>query len=103
MTPEQMVDFFKNEPVDNAPGEKFEYNNSGYVVLGYIIELTSGVAYEDFIKQKIFDEIEMTNSYFASDRKVMKNRAYAHHPHRAGSAHAAFVHFVVLFSHESTM
>lgn len=39
MTAGQMVDFFKNEAVDFAPGEKFEYNNSGYVVLGYIIEL----------------------------------------------------------------
>ena len=39
MTPRMMVDFFKNEPVDFLPGEKFEYNNSGYFLLGYIIEL----------------------------------------------------------------
>ena len=79
MTPEQMVDFFKNEPVDFAPGENFEYNNSGYVVLGYIIELTSGGSYEDFIKKNIFDKAGMTNSYYASDRKIIKNRAYGYH------------------------
>jgi len=53
MTPKTMVDFFKNEPVDFLPGEKFEYNNSGYVLLGYIIELVSGETYEDFIKRHI--------------------------------------------------
>ncbi len=103
MTPEQMVDFFKNEPVDNAPGEKFEYNNSGYVVLGYIIELTSGVAYEDFIKQKIFDEIEMTNSYFASDRKVIKNRAYGYHKKSSGYVNKTVINFSVPFSSGSLM
>ena len=72
MTPEQMVNFFKNEPVDFAPGEKFDYNNSGYVVLGYIIELTSGETYEDFIKKNIFDKIGMVNSYYASDTVITK-------------------------------
>lgn len=32
MTPKMMVDFFKNEPVDFKPGEKFDYNNSGYYI-----------------------------------------------------------------------
>lgn len=75
MTPEQMVDFFKNEPVDFAPGEKFDYNNSGYIVLGYIIELTSGGTYEEFIKKNIFDKVGMAHSYYASDRKIIPGRA----------------------------
>ncbi|MEF9476441.1 serine hydrolase [Chryseobacterium sp. 1B4] len=44
-------EFFKREPVDFAPGEKFDYNNSGYVVLGYIIELVSGASYEDLSRK----------------------------------------------------
>ncbi|MCX8530901.1 serine hydrolase domain-containing protein [Chryseobacterium luquanense] len=78
MAPEKMVDFFKNELADFAPGEKFEYNNSGYVVLGYIIELASGETYEDFIKKNIFDKVGMNNSYYASDRKIIKNRAFGY-------------------------
>ena len=60
MTPKMIVDFFKNEPIDFAPGEKFVYNNSGYVLLGYIIELVSGEEYEEFIQKNIFDKAGMT-------------------------------------------
>jgi CubicO group peptidase (beta-lactamase class C family) len=79
LTPEELVDFFKDEPVDFQPGEQFEYNNSGYVVLGYIIELVSGESYEDFIGQQIFQKVGMDNSRYASDRDIVKNRAYGYH------------------------
>ncbi len=79
LTPKELVDFFKNEPVDFEPGEQFSYNNSGYVVLGYIIELVSGNTYEDFIETNIFEKLGMNNSRYASDREIVKNRAYGYH------------------------
>ncbi len=103
MTPEQMVDFFKNEPVDFAPGEKFDYNNSGYIVLGYIIELTSGGTYEDFIKKNIFDKIGMTRSYYASDRKVIPSRAYGYHKKSYGYVNKTVINFSVPFASGSVM
>ncbi|MCI3937237.1 beta-lactamase family protein [Chryseobacterium aahli] len=103
MTPEQMVDFFKNEPVDFAPREKFDYNNSGYVVLGYIIELASGGSYEDFIKKNIFDKAEMTNSFYASDRKIIKNRAFGYHKKSSGYVNKTMINFSVPFSSGSLM
>jgi len=103
MTPEKMVDFFKNEPADFAPGEKFEYNNSGYVVLGYIIELVSGETYEDFIKKNIFDKAGMTNSYYASDRKIIKNRAFGYHKKSTGYVNKTIINFSVPFSSGSLM
>lgn len=103
MTPEQMVDFFKNEPMDFAPGEKFEYNNSGYVVLGYIIELVSGGTYEDFIKKNIFDKAGMTNSSYASDRKIVKNRAFGYHKKSFGYVNKTVINFSVPFSSGSLM
>lgn len=72
MTPKMMVDFFKNEPIDFAPGEKFDYNNSGYVLLGYIIEVVAGMSYEDFIKKHIFEKVGMKQSFYASDRQIMR-------------------------------
>ena len=43
---ENLVAVFKDLPVEFAPGERFAYNNSGYVLLGAIIESVSGMSYE---------------------------------------------------------
>ncbi|PWV45422.1 serine hydrolase [Chitinophaga sp. S165] len=103
MTPKMMVDFFKNEPVDFQPGEKFEYNNSGYVLLGYIIELVSGETYEDFINKNIFRKAGMNNSYYASDRKVIPERAYGYHKKEHGYVNKTIISFTIPFSSGSLM
>lgn len=103
MTPKMMVDFFKNEPADFAPGEKFEYNNSGYVLLGYLIEIISGLRYEDFIKNQIFDKVGMSRSYYASDRKVINQRAYGYHKKESGYVNKTMISFSVPFSSGSLM
>jgi CubicO group peptidase (beta-lactamase class C family) len=103
MEPKAMVDFFKNEPVDFAPGEKFDYNNSGYVVLGYIIELASGDTYENFITKNIFNKIGMTHSYYASDRKIIHQRAYGYHKKESGFVNKTIINFSVPFSSGSLM
>jgi CubicO group peptidase (beta-lactamase class C family) len=51
-----------------APGEKFEYSNSGYVVLGQIIERLSGMRYAEFLKQNIFNPLEMHDTLVVDER-----------------------------------
>jgi CubicO group peptidase (beta-lactamase class C family) len=103
MSPAMMAGFFKNEPVDFAPGEKFEYNNSGYVLLGYIIELVSGETYADFIKKHIFDKVGMSQSYYCSDRQIIKKRAYGYHKKEYGYVNKTVISFSVPFSSGSLM
>jgi CubicO group peptidase (beta-lactamase class C family) len=74
-TPLKFIDFFKNEPMDFDPGEKYLYNNSGYFILGYIVEKVSGISYPKFIQERIFDAIDMKSSYYGSHKKLIKNRA----------------------------
>ncbi len=59
-TPEQTIARFKDEPLDFQPGEKWHYSNSGYVLLGYIIEQAAGQSYQVFLQQNIFDPLQMT-------------------------------------------
>lgn len=103
MTPKMMVDFFKNEKVDFAPGEKFEYNNSGYVLLGYIIETVSGQTYEEFIRQHIFDKAGMVNSYYASDRKIIPARAYGYQKKETGYVNKTIISFSVPYASGALM
>ena len=79
LTPTELIDFFKNEAMDFDPGEDFKYNNSGYVILGYIIEVISGRSYADFIADNIFQKLEMNSSQYASHSQVIENRAYGYH------------------------
>ncbi|WP_025144370.1 serine hydrolase domain-containing protein [Pedobacter jeongneungensis] len=103
MSPKMMVDFFKNEPFDFLPGEKFDYNNSGYVLLGYLIEIISGEKFEEYIQQHIFQKAGMATSCYASDRKVIKQRAYGYHKKEYGYVNRTAINFSVPFSSGSLM
>lgn len=103
MTPKMMVDFFKNEPADFKPGEKFDYNNSGYVLLGYIIEIVSGEPYEDFIQKHIFKKVGMNQSRYATDRQIIKQRAYGYQKKESGYVNKTIINFSVPFASGALM
>lgn len=102
LTPLELIDFFKNETTDFAPGEEFKYNNSGYVVLGYIIERVSGQSYADFVEEHIFKRLGMSASQFASHRKFIQNRASGYH-NKEGYINARHISFNIPFSSGSLM
>ncbi len=103
MTPKMMVDFFKDEPVEFSPGEKFEYNNSGYVLLGYIIELVSGETFEDFVSKNIFQKLGMDRSYYATDRMVIKKRASGYHKKETDFVNKTVINYSVPYSSGALM
>jgi CubicO group peptidase (beta-lactamase class C family) len=74
-TPKELIDFFKNQPMDFAPGEEFRYNNSAYFILGYIIELASGTPYDTYIEENFFRPLGMDNSYYGSTSRIIPDRA----------------------------
>jgi len=59
---DSMISFFKNKPYNFSPGTKWAYNNSGYFLLGCIIEKVSGQSYNDYLQQHIIDKLTMKNS-----------------------------------------
>jgi CubicO group peptidase (beta-lactamase class C family) len=72
---EKLIAWLKDKPLEFAPGEKFKYNNSGYFLLGYIVEMVSGKSYEQYLKENIFDVVGMKNTGFDHNNIVLKNRA----------------------------
>ena len=61
-SPLQTIVRFKDRPLDFKPGEQWSYSNSGYILLGYIIEQTSGQSYETFLQKNIFEPVQMKNT-----------------------------------------
>jgi CubicO group peptidase (beta-lactamase class C family) len=74
-TPEEIFDLFKKEPMDFAPGEQYHYNNSAYIILGYIIETLTGKTYEEYIDSVFFHALGMKHSYYGSTSRIIRNRA----------------------------
>ena len=66
---------FVNDPLSFSPGEKFEYSNSGYMVLGAIIERVSGQDYYSYVRDHIFRPAGMANSGFYEPGKEIPNLA----------------------------
>ena len=60
--PEQTIARFKDKPLGFPPGEQWSYSNSGYIVLGHIIEQASGLSYEAFLQQYIFEPLQMKDT-----------------------------------------
>ncbi len=58
----ELVALFRDLPLDFAPGEKFDYSNSGYTLLGVIIERISGQRYEQYLEEKIFKPVGMART-----------------------------------------
>jgi CubicO group peptidase (beta-lactamase class C family) len=61
---EKVVSYFKDKPVDFPPGKYFKYCNSGYFLLGLIIEKLLGKPYETVVREMIFQPVGMTQSGF---------------------------------------
>jgi CubicO group peptidase (beta-lactamase class C family) len=61
---EKIMAMFVNKPLDFSPGTKYSYSNSGYSMLGYIIEAATKQPYEQVVRQYIFTPLKMTHSGF---------------------------------------
>jgi CubicO group peptidase (beta-lactamase class C family) len=58
----ELIDRFKHKNLEFEPGAKFDYSNSGYTVLAYIIEKVTGLCYEQFIQENIFEKLSMNDT-----------------------------------------
>ncbi len=66
---------FRDKPLQFALGEKYAYSNSGYYLLGTIIERASGKPYADFLQENIFAPLGMKDTGYDNPSRIIKNRA----------------------------
>jgi CubicO group peptidase (beta-lactamase class C family) len=85
----------RDKPLDFFPGEKMSYSNSGYLVLGHVIETVSGVSYEKFVTDNIFTPLGMKDSGYDSNKAIIARRASGYTPSASGPVNASFVHMSI--------
>ncbi len=64
-----------SQPLDFAPGSAYKYSNSGYSLLGYIIESAAGEIYWSFLRRRIFNPLKMNSTADRDPQFIIKNRA----------------------------
>jgi D-alanyl-D-alanine carboxypeptidase len=75
LTAPEIIELFKNLPPNFAPGERLAFCNSGFVLLGAIIEAVSGMAYRTFLLERIFRPLGMRQTRYLYDEPIVPKRA----------------------------
>lgn len=77
-SPKVLIDSFKSLPLEFEPGTKFHYSNSGYFLLGFIIERVTAKTWQDYLQENIFTPLGLTNTYTDHPNAIIKNRVYGY-------------------------
>jgi CubicO group peptidase (beta-lactamase class C family) len=91
VTPAQMVERFREKPLDFEPGTGWHYSNSGYFLLGVIVEKLSGGSYEDFVETRIFEPLGMRGTRYGHASEVVPNRAEGYQGASGAYENAAYL------------
>ena len=97
-TSAEMVGRLADKPLEFAPGEKFAYSNSGYYLLGLIVERASGKPYADFLQEAIFAPLAMTHTGYDNPARLIPNRAAGYARQAGATVNAAYMDMTLPFA-----
>lgn len=96
--PVDLVSLFDDLPLDFMPGEKFSYSNSGYVLLGVILEEITGRTYQQVLQDKIFTPLKMKNTGYDNNSTVLKNRASGYNKNGTAFENASYINMTAAYA-----
>lgn len=88
----------KKLPLEFNPGVRFGYSSIGYVLLGFVIEKSSGKSYESFLRENIFDPLKMVNTGCDNNKSILKHRAAGYSLQRNNLINAPYVDMSLPFA-----
>ncbi|HSL84316.1 MAG TPA: serine hydrolase domain-containing protein, partial [Thermoanaerobaculia bacterium] len=91
VTTEQMIDRFREKPLDFEPGTGWHYSNSGYFLLGRIVEEVSGLSYEEFVETRIFGKLGMERTRYGHVSEIVPGRVGGYQGAPGSYQNAAFL------------
>jgi CubicO group peptidase (beta-lactamase class C family) len=88
---EDLIGLFKGKPLEFKPGEQTRYSNSGYILLGAIVEKASGKSYEQLVEEEIFQKLGMSHSRYGHAEELVPLRAAGYSRDGDGFRHANYL------------
>jgi CubicO group peptidase (beta-lactamase class C family) len=90
-TPLELVEYFMHDPFQFNPGERYAYSNSGYHLLGCIIEKVTQKSYEEYLSSIIFEPLGMENTSCHNSLQILKNFAKGYESRNGAVYNASYV------------
>jgi CubicO group peptidase (beta-lactamase class C family) len=87
----ELIEVLQSFPLDFAPGTRWKYNNSGYILAGIIVTRVSGMFYADFLAREVFRPLGMRTARIISDTDIVPNRAAGYRRTPGGIRNQDFV------------
>jgi CubicO group peptidase (beta-lactamase class C family) len=75
MSPDTLVALTANKPMDFAPGTGWRYDNTGYVVLGMLLEKVAGKPYAEYLETTLFEPLGLTHTFYCDRSPLIPHRA----------------------------
>ena len=94
----ELVGRLVDKPLEFAPGDKFAYSNSGYYLLGLIIERASGKPYADFLQEAIFAPLAMKQTGYDNPSRILTNRAAGYARQAGETVNAAYMDMTIPYA-----
>jgi CubicO group peptidase (beta-lactamase class C family) len=94
----ELLATFKDLPLEFVPGEKWHYSNSGYYLLGMVIEKVSGKSYAQFLDERIFKPLGMTHTSYGDDERIIPGRVSGYGREGDKFSNADFISMTVPFA-----
>jgi len=94
----QLIGFFANEPLEFAPGTRWHYTNSGYILLGAILEKVTGRPYAEIVADWIFQPLGMKDTRYGSETPIIPGRADGYRKTPDGVINAPYLSMTQPFS-----
>jgi D-alanyl-D-alanine carboxypeptidase len=86
MPHDSLLALVRDRAPDFAPGERFLYDNTGYYLLGMVIEAVSGQSYAQYLAQHVFGPLKLTSTSYCDTRPVIAHRAQGYQTDSSGTA-----------------
>ncbi|QDX26271.1 serine hydrolase [Sphingomonas suaedae] len=94
-THESLIARFRDKPLEFQPGEKWNYSNSGYILLSAIVEKLSGQSYAEFVAANLFKPLGMTDTGYDSHAAIIPRRASGYAPSKDGPVNADYISMTI--------